>query len=145
MNRTLRNWLIWGGILALVAVGIALTWQGDDSGSAPTTIVVTDTAPTETSPPTTAEPTTTKFEANASTQLSCQHFRNVMDDAGNGLLTDAELRDKTKQFYDTGQRSNVTAVNLATQEMLRDITFGDTDGYLKAAKKMSDACLKYGL
>jgi len=145
MNRTLRNWLIIGAAIGALAIVANLTGSGDDSGSAPTTIVVTDTAPIVTEPPTTAKPTTTKFEANGSAQLSCEHFRNVMGDVGQGILTIPEIRDKTKQFYDTGQRANVEDIQIASRQMLAAITIEDIDAYIKAAKAMGKACQSVGL
>jgi hypothetical protein len=120
-----------------LALVVALTGCGVPTDSSNTT-------DTPTHANATTKPKTTKPEADASTKLSCEHFRNVMGDVGNGLLTESELRDKTKQFYDTGRLSEVPKVRVAVQDMLAAITGGDTDAYLTAAKSMSAACRTVG-
>lgn len=134
----------WVGIalIAFIIWGVAATQGGDNTASSSS--VSTNAVATGTSPATIAAPEPTTPEADASTQLSCGHFRNVMRDVAGGLLTEAELREKTKQFYDTGQRSGVDSVRNATRQMLAAITTGDGDGYLAAAKRMGSACNKVG-
>lgn len=144
MNRTLKVWLIIIGVIGGLAILGNLTSHDDNSSNTPDTQMV-NTAPLITEPATTAKPTTTKFEANASAQLSCGHFRNVMSDISTGILNVAEAREKTKQFYDTGQRANVEDIQIATRQMLVAITEGDLDEYVKQAKAMNKACNSVGL
>ncbi len=135
----------WIGIaLAIFVVWGVIATNGDDTSDTSTatqTPEVTSAAIQVETPATTAAP---QPEADASTQLSCGHFRNVMGDIGNGLLTDSEIREKTKQFYDTGQRSDIPKIRLSTQRMLAAITTGDTDAYIAAAKSMSATCRTVG-
>jgi hypothetical protein len=127
------------GFLGLTTLPAILSTTNTGTTRAPAT--------TETTEPPSAraldlEPTTT--ELDGSTVLACEHFRNVMGDVAAGLLSDAELREKTKQFYGTGQRSGSPQVRTASRQMLAAITAGDTDAYLAAAKRMGAACEKVG-
>jgi hypothetical protein len=137
-------------ILAVLAVLFVIGWisslvdGNSDTSTATQTPEVTSAPVQVETPVSTDAPKPTTPEADASTQLSCGHFRNVMGDIGNSLLTDNEIRDKTKQFYDTGQRSNIPKIRLATQRMLAAITVGDTDAYIAAAKSMNAACAAVG-
>jgi hypothetical protein len=56
--------------------------------------------------------------------LACDHFRNVAYDAGHGLLTIPELRNKVKEVYDDAIIAT-PEVQVAARNMLASVTSGD--------------------
>lgn len=82
-------------------------------------------------------------EAKEYSQLACEHFRNVMRDAADGVLTDAELRVKLKEVDDdTGIAT--PEVQAAGRAMLKAITAGDVPAFTAAIKGMGEACTAAG-
>jgi hypothetical protein len=139
----------------LFIIGIATadppTETATQQTAAPTTAAPATAAPESTAttqPPTTAAPTTetpeTQPEADAATQASCRHFRNVMGDAGQGVLSDEELRDKLKEVNDSASVSERADIRAGGVAMLRAITIGDSDELLKAATQFDKACDRAG-
>jgi hypothetical protein len=133
-----------GGIL-LIMVLLATVFGGNDEG--------TDTASQQTEAPATAAPATApeaastvepQPEADASTQASCQHFRNVIGDVGQGVLSDAELRDKFKEVNDSASVSERADIRAGGVAMLRAITTGTTEDLLKAVGQFDKACDRAG-
>lgn len=132
--------------LAILAVAVlVIAWIGGSLFESDSTEPAAPATAGDSGQPAAPEPPPTTAGADGSTQLACEHFRNVMGDVGNGLLTVPELREKTKEFYSTGQRSEISQVRTATRQMLAAITAGDTDAYMAASKRMDAACDQMGL
>lgn len=133
---TVKRLLIAGTILLIVGSALAACGSPTTTTAAPAATEAPAAKPVASKP---AKPV-----ADGAAHLSCEHFRNVMGDIGNGLLTDSEIRDKTKQFYDTGSVSDIATIRIATRGMLAAITSGDTDAYISSAKVMDKACSAVG-
>ena len=80
---------------------------------------------------------------SVSASLACDHFRNVAGDASDGLLTDAELREKLKEVYDNsiGAAPEITA---AARDMLAAITSGTNQEFTRSIRAMGKACADNG-
>ncbi len=131
-------------VKAIVVAGVILvalavvTSLGGSKDAAPVESTTTGTpAPTTT---TTEAPTTTA-DPREESSLACDHFRNIMGDVRDGLLTDAELRDKLKEVHDDAV-IGTDAVQLASTHLLAAATSGS--GVLDAAAEMSTACKAAG-
>jgi hypothetical protein len=83
-------------------------------------------------------------KADGSAQLACVHFRNVINDALKGILTDDELRAKIKQVYDTASVSENTGIPDGAQALLAAATSGDADAFNAAAIALDSACTAVG-
>jgi hypothetical protein len=83
-------------------------------------------------------------EGDASAELACSHFRNVSGDAADGLLTDAELRDKLKEVHEDAQVSEEPGVADSARRMLAAATSGDTAELELAITAMDQACSDAG-
>lgn len=75
--------------------------------------------------------------------LACDHFRNVMSDAKQGILTDSELRDKLQQVNGDAD-IGTSDVQSAATAMLAAITQGDSLGLSDAEGQMYSACIASG-
>lgn len=84
-------------------------------------------------------------EGDASAQLACTHFRNIVDDASAGILTDAEIRDKLKEVYDKAYVSSTRGIADGARELLAGITTGTTSDFETALDSFSSACTRVGL
>lgn len=82
--------------------------------------------------------------ADDAANLACTHFRNIMSDISKGLLTDAEIRTKIQQVYDTAQVSTKPGIAPDAQAMLAAATANDGTAFTNAAAAFSDACTKLG-
>lgn len=74
---------------------------------------------------------------SSDSMLACSHFRSVAYDASEGLLTDAELREKLKEVYDDSIIAS-PRVQKAAQRMLREATAGNLSA--GAISAMGAAC-----
>jgi len=81
--------------------------------------------------------------AQRSSRLSCNHFRNVMRDIGNGVLTPGEVREKLKEV-ESDALIATPEVQVAATDMLRASTQDDGEAFLGAAQQMSEACAAAG-
>jgi hypothetical protein len=54
--------------------------------------------------------------------LACGHLRNIAGDAGAGILSDTEFRDKIKEVYDTASVSNDADIRMYSRELLAAVT-----------------------
>jgi hypothetical protein len=82
--------------------------------------------------------------SDASARNACAHYRNVTRDAVDGILTDAEVREKLKEVDSSAQVSDVAAVRRAARELLRTATSGDFDAFSLALISMDDGCASIG-
>jgi hypothetical protein len=96
------------------------------------------------SPEPASERTDSEPEVDASTRVSCAHFRNVMGDVQQGILNDAELRDKLKEVNDSASVSEREDIRAGGTAMLRAMTTGTTEELLTAAGKFDTACDRAG-
>jgi hypothetical protein len=104
-----------------------------------------EAADTDTSSPAPAsERTDSESEVDASTQLSCAHFRNIMSDVAQGVLNDVELRNKLKEVNDSASVSERADVRAGGVAMLRAMTTGTTEEFLTAAGEFDQACDRAG-
>jgi hypothetical protein len=83
-------------------------------------------------------------DADASAELACAHFRDVVTDEANGVLTDAELRDKLKEVYDKARYSTNAGIPEGAQAMLAAVTQGDPAGLRQGLNAFSAACQRVG-
>ena len=144
-------------IVVAVIVAAALT-TGGCSLPAPTARAAVTATPTAThsAPPVTPKPTPTpvapkpapapaKPKADASAELGCGHFRNIMGDVSAGILTDAELRTKIKEVYDTAYVSENAGIPDAARAMLAAITADDSNAFVAAVTAFDGACRAVGV
>jgi len=82
--------------------------------------------------------------ADASAELGCAHFRNVMGDISKGILTDAEIRTKIQQVYDTARVSENPGIAPDAQAMLAAATANDGTAFASAAADFAKACTAVG-
>lgn len=83
---------------------------------------------------------------DAGAQLACVHFTNVIRDASDGVLTDAELRDKLKEVADDASVSAEPGVADAARRLLAAATPPlNVDGYAVAMGDLLDACDSAGI
>lgn len=87
---------------------------------------------------------TTKAREDAAAQLACGHFRNVANDAGAGILSDTEFRDKIKEVHETASVSDDPDIRLYSQELLAAVTQQDIDRFTTAATGFASACSRLG-
>lgn len=73
--------------------------------------------------------------------LACRHFRNIAGDAAEGILTDAELREKLKEVDDNASIAT-PEVAAAARDMLAAATSGS--GLGDAVTAMGEACADAG-
>jgi hypothetical protein len=84
-----------------------------------------------------------KFEEDIVATDACTHFKNVYRDTADGVLTDAELREKIKEVNDTASASEVPKIRTAARELLSAVTIGTTDDALAAMANMLAICNNY--
>jgi hypothetical protein len=117
-------------LLLLAGLGVAaLASNGDDKNSSGNDTVQRKTNVT----------------ADASAELACTHLRNVAKDAGKGILTDDEFRDKIKEVYETASVSEDPEIRQNSQELLAAATQGDVDSFTASAQGMLQACQRLGV
>lgn len=71
--------------------------------------------------------------------LACDHFRNVLRDAGDGVLTEPELRTKLKEVEGNANIAS-PAVQNAARQLLAAATSGTSQQVQDAAAQMLTAC-----
>lgn len=129
MSRAARLVLILIGAVIVGAVGVvvllvivATTYTPPATGrTSPTTAPRVETpAPT---PSPTAAPS--RPRASSSEYLACRDFTALANEAGKGLLTDREIRDRLRDVYDTAAAEPST-VSLLAETLLRMTTQGET-------------------
>jgi hypothetical protein len=81
---------------------------------------------------------------DASAHLACQHFRDVADDAANGILSGFELRGKLQEVYGDARYSDSPGIASGAQRMLRDATEGNTTDFRPAVQSFSASCTAAG-
>jgi hypothetical protein len=139
-NRAASGCLIL--ILILVIPGaIALIRSNDEPADSPNTT----TQPQTTAAPATAEPQPADNEPDASAKAACEHFRNIMSDVANGILTDAELREKFRGVHRSASISDEPGLAQAGTKLLASMTTGTTQDLLKAAGQFDRECDQAGL
>lgn len=82
-------------------------------------------------------------EDSGGSSLACDHFRNVAGDLSDGLLTDAELRDKLKEIHDDASIAT-PEVQEAARAMLSAMTSGSIRDLRRAITDMDAACTASG-
>jgi len=119
-----------GGLIVLAVVGGVMQCSG---GSTTTTTP----APSVSTP--------AAVSADASAQLACGHFRNVMSDISSGLLTPGEVRTKTKEVYDTAYVSESAGIADSARSMLAAATADNGPAFVSAAADLMGACEAAGV
>lgn len=71
--------------------------------------------------------------------LACDHFRHVLDDASDGVLSDAELRTKLQEVEDDASIAS-PSVQAAARSLLAAVTSGTGEDISGAASALLDAC-----
>lgn len=82
--------------------------------------------------------------ADAGAQVSCGHFKNVVGDISQGLLTDKQGHAKFEQVYATAKTSSVQAVAQGAKDMLAADVSGDSSALAIAMTNFSNACTTAG-
>lgn len=75
--------------------------------------------------------------------LACDHFRNVARDIADGVLTDAEAREKLKEVHENAIIAT-PAVRSAARGMLAAMTAGDYEALAEEVANMDQACTDAG-
>lgn len=108
--------------------------------------VPTTTAPPPTSvPPPLPPPAPAPPDTSAFAEVACEHFRNVVDDAEQGLLSEAALEAKVGEIYDKGRYATEPEVAQGSADLFAAVNRGDANGFVVAMVVMQDACARYGL
>jgi uncharacterized membrane protein len=82
-------------------------------------------------------------DSSNDSSLACDHFRNTARDIVDGLLTDAEMREKLKEIHDNAAIGTPEVQN-AARGMLAAATAGDVGKLGREVGRMSRACAKAG-
>jgi archaellum component FlaC len=107
----------------------------------PTTTAAEPAATTKV--PTTKAPS--KPKPSGSATLTCRHYRNVIDDFTQGILTTPELREKIKEVNETAARAEEDDIAQAGNDLLVAVTADDADAFLTAVDAMDAACERVGM
>lgn len=83
--------------------------------------------------------------ASASAELACEHFRNIMGDVSDGVLTDSELREKLKEVDSDAYVADEADIVAASRDMLAAATTGGVSDLTVAVTDMDSACENAGL
>ena len=75
---------------------------------------------------------------DGSAKLACGHFRNVMDDVADGVVTDSELRTRAQEVDSNASASTWPGLAEASRAFLASTTSGA--GVLESASDLADAC-----
>lgn len=75
---------------------------------------------------------------DATAKLACTHFRNVMDDISDGVLTDAQIQAKAKQVDANASASSWPGLAEASRDFLAAVTTGGDA--VSAASHLADVC-----
>ena len=86
----------------------------------------------------------TKTTVDTAAGLACGHLRNIAGDAGAGILSDTEFRDKIKEVYDTASVSDDADIRMYSRELLAAVTQQDIDRFSTAAAGFASACSRLG-
>ena len=124
--------------------------------------------PSPAAPPTatpTTPPTPTKRPTYTGGLSSCNHFRNVIADAGAGVLTNYELRAKLQEVYGSAKTAEPEIAEGARRSLAELTTFlstpidytglrddvqrrakeqGAMAGFYEGVTAMVDACIQHG-
>ena len=71
--------------------------------------------------------------------LACNHFRNVLGDVQDGVLTDTELREKLKEVESNASIAS-PGVQTAARQLLAAATSGSSEEISAAGGKLLAAC-----
>lgn len=82
---------------------------------------------------------------DGSADLACGHFRDIMRDVSDGILTDAELRTKIREVYNTARSSENAGIAEYAKAMLSTITQGDIPGFTTVIGQFAAACNEIGV
>lgn len=85
------------------------------------------------------EPASEEESAQRGSRLACDHFRNVMADVSDGVLTPTELRGKLQEVEDNASIATAE-VQVASTAMLRAATQDSGDEFVGAVAEMDQAC-----
>lgn len=81
---------------------------------------------------------------DASAEMACDHFRNVISDVGKGLLSNDEFRAKLKEVYGDGYVSTNAGIASGVTAMMRADTAGDVPALKNAIADFATACIGVG-
>lgn len=145
-----RWWGITGiGLVLLVAVaGFAGGTADEEPATAEATTEAASPTPTPTPEPTftpTMEATEAEEPDRSDTlsRAACEHWRNVLGDIQDGVLTDEEIRAKVQEVNADAQYSDAPGIADASRDLLAAAT-SDPSGFSDAAIAFSDACVDTG-
>jgi hypothetical protein len=87
---------------------------------------------------------TSSGSADGATSLACSHFRDIASDMSKGILTDAEIRSKMQEVYDSASVAQAAGIPDGAQSLLAAATAGDPTGLAIAISAFSTACSNAG-
>jgi len=77
---------------------------------------------------------------SAGADLACTHFRNIVGDIADGVLTDAEARAKFQEVEDSASGAEEADIRSSARELVAAMTTGTADDVAAAAIDMGAAC-----
>lgn len=144
-------WRRWWGITA-IALGILIVigaasgepdTDGEPAAAESPSVEAVETADPVEEVADEPEPTETGPAQHRESRLACSHFRNVMGDASDGVLTDEELREKLREV-DENAAIATAEVQAAARSMFATVTSGTVEEFTAAVEDMHEACLDAG-
>jgi hypothetical protein len=82
--------------------------------------------------------------ADPAAKSACAHFRDVMADVRDGLLTNGELRSKVQEVYGQARASHTTGIASDANALLAAATAGGSSGIASAATAFGGTCAAAG-
>ena len=79
---------------------------------------------------------------DASAQVACEHFRNVVGDVASGLLTPEETREKIREVYDSARVSSEPGMAESAEVMMASVT--QRFGMDEAFEDFTRECIESG-
>lgn len=86
-----------------------------------------------------SSPSPSSYDASA--DLACTHFQNIVSDYTDGILTRDELRTKMVEVESDARNSDTPGVALAAKEVLAGLTARDYDRAAEGVTRLTRACL----
>lgn len=139
---------IGGGILLLLVFVSLLSSGSPQASPTPTSTPRSTATARPTVAPTNTPDAAALAERELATQkrqssLACDHFRNIMRDFGDGIMTTAELRTKIREVEGNANIATVE-VQTSSRRALAAVTQDNADAFVAAVTELHQACLAAG-
>ena len=130
-KKKLKKWHI--AVLVVIVLSVIGSLTGGD-----------DTSSTENASDTAVATTAPEPEVDMFTKRACRKFREFTAEAGKGILTISEMRDKFKDTYESAQFSEVPAITDSATRTLAALTSQDVDALTSATDVLAQTCIQLG-